>query len=225
MSKKRILCIILAALNLICVSVICVLAAPEDVPVSDVPVVSQPVSSQPVDIVTSVPVSEPTTVIGSDVTPSDSTSVSGVTEPTSASSTNVTGPTETSVVPSTPRPTEYQENPSIDFEIQTPVLVKPDENKDNSAKDWENIDENELIKDTDSGKLSVNDDNSTGGGFGFDKGSVSLEDEKNPLFFIVAIVCWFIALGLLTFTILFGSAQMSKKKAPARPSEKKRIKP
>ncbi len=220
MSKKRIVCIILAALNLICFSMICVMANPEGDSDGDIPVVSQPATSQVIPPESSEPVSEPSSA-GGEVDPSYSVDPSASTVPSSepVSGTDYSSDFSTEV-PSTPRPTEFLEKPSQDFNIQTPQLVRPDDNKDNSAKDWENIDENELLGDKNN-NLSLKDDGGNGGGFGFDKGSVSLSDEKDTTLAWISVAFWVISLGLLTLAIfLRPSKKISAKKVSASETQK-----
>lgn len=220
MSKKRIVCIILAAVNLLFFSMICVMANPENVPANEVPVVSEPATSQVVPPESSEPVSVPTSA-GGVVDPSASVDPSATGEPVTEPSSDIYVTSEiTSQVPSTPRPTEFLENPSQDFDIQTPQLVRPDDNKDNSAKDWENIDEKELLGDSND-KLSLKDDGDGDGGFGFDKNSASLTDEKDPTLAWITFGCWLIALGLLTLAIFLRPSQkVSAKKLPASDENK-----
>lgn len=225
MSKKRIVCIILAAVNLLFFSMICVMANPENSPADEVPAVSEPVTSQVViPPESSEPVSVPSSV-GGEVDPSASVDPSATGEPVTepSSNTDITSDV-TSQVPSTPRPTEFLEDPSQDFDIQTPQLVRPDDNKDNSAKDWENIDEKELLG-ADNDKLSLKNDGDGDGGFGFDKNSTSLTDEKDPTLAWVTFGCWVIALGLLTLAIFLRPSQkVSAKKLSASEADSRRQK-
>ena len=197
MSKKSIVCLVLAIINLLCVGVICVWANPDLGPVDDPALTpTQTVNTQVTETVPTVPTSS---IVNSSVSSTEGSSVP-------ASSSSVTGTdisgsssfvTDTSVPPI---------NSSAPFvpDLTIPAGVQPeDKGEDNKANEFEEIDPNDFVEEAKKVELSIKDGGGDYDGFGFNKNTTSVTDEKNPFLFILSLVCWFFALGLATFAILF----------------------
>lgn len=193
MSKIKVIAIL--AVLVLCMGVFAVQAETQPVqtpvtnpvatsPVQTQPDITEPVESQPVGTNPTSP-ANPTgpTQSASGV---DGTTPSGATQPSSAA---VTEPTTEFV-----RPTELVTEPSTYSDYVSPAPIYTPGNQDFQKNEWENI------------ELDLSDEKKpggTGGSFLNIKNNNSAEDQQNPLFLILAIVFWFIALSAITFLLLY----------------------
>lgn len=215
MNRKKLTCIILAVVNLLCASVLLVSANP-DVPADSQPAVTTP--AEPSEPVGATDPYDETTPSGTDVLPSVPASS------TAPSGTDSSVPAESSVPVSTApvtRPTEIASDPGYtsDYVAQPPAYEPGDH--DVQKQEWDELKEDEIVKDAQ--QLSVS-GSSGGDSFGFIKKNTSKGDEKNPLLFILSLVCWFIALALVTFAILYRprkKALAASAKGEAKPAQRK----
>lgn len=200
MNRKKLVCIMLALINLICASVLMVWANP-DTPQESLPAETPTTATTPV--VTTDPYGA-TTPSGTAVDPSVPAST-GTSDPLVTDSSMSTAPTElVSTVPAT-RPAEIASDPGYtsDYVAQPPAF-QPGEH-DVQKQEWDALEEDQIVKDAEK-QLSVS-GGSGSGSFKSIKDNKSKGDEKNPLLFILSILCWFVALGLATFAILYRSGK------------------
>ena len=196
MNKKRLLSIVLAALCILMMGVMSVSADTTDAPYTDAPDYTE---VQPTDVV----VDPQPTEIPTEAVPTEPTDVVS-TEPTEVPTGEATQPAPTQ------RPTEFLEDPGYDSDYTPPSNAFAPGHHDTEAKDWVNIDENEIVKDSEGG-VSLSDKDGGYGGFGFDKSEESTSDEKSPLLFILALIAWFLALGCVTFAVFYRPSKATAK--------------
>lgn len=201
MDKKRLICLLLVAINILCMGVLCVNATnTADNPAQTDPVASQPGTTPGV----SVPYTDPVpsgsdsvgpTVPGTTVDPL----VTAPTEPVSTAPTS--GVTGTDVMPS--QTVAYTEDLGDNGVKPQPNREYLTGDQDVATQPYEEIQVDDIVKQAEEIKLSV-DKNGTGDvGFGFDKSKKSISDKKDTTFFWLSLLSWFIALGFATFAILF----------------------
>ncbi|MBQ4569070.1 MAG: hypothetical protein IJA62_03255 [Ruminococcus sp.] len=175
---------------------------PATVPVQTQPYATEPVESQPVVGTVSTAPTSPTD------TSEPATGIAGTTAPTAT-----TAPATEATEPTTfVRPTEMVTEPATYSNYVSPAPIYTPGNQDYNKKDWENI------------ELDLSDENAPanpGGSFLNIKNNTSTEDERNPMFLILAIVFWFLALSAITFLLLY---RPEKKLAAAKPAFEKKEK-
>ncbi|MBR3971956.1 MAG: hypothetical protein IKJ83_03635 [Ruminococcus sp.] len=195
MNSKKFVCLILAVLNLICASVLLVSANPT------APAESQPVVTSPTTVTAPVVTTDPygmTTPSGSGVDPSVPVSSA---LPSGTDTSVPTEPTEPVTTVPVTRPTEIASDPGYTSDyVAQPPAYQPGEH-DVQKQEWDELKEDDIIKDADK-QLSVSGSKGNGS-FGYIKDNTSKGDEKSNLLVILSFVCWFIALALVTFAILY----------------------
>ncbi len=216
MSKIKVIAIL--AVIVMCLGILAVQAEtqpaqtpvtePATVPVQPQTYATEPMESQPVIGTVSTAPTGPTDAS------QPTTGVEGTTAPTAT-----TAPTTEATEPTTfVRPTEMATEPATYSNYVSPAPIYTPGNQDYNKKDWENI------------ELDLSDDKAPanpGGSFLNIKNNTSTEDERNPLFLILAIVFWFLALSAITFLLLyrpekkaaFAKADSDKKEKKEKPEK------
>ena len=185
MSVKKFACIILAVLNLICVSALIVSAEPEG-------------ETVPTQAVTEVPTqgADNTGVPASSSQVADPSAPTGTVDPSSVTAPSGSGPSEPVTTVPVTRPTEIASDPGYtsNYVAQDPPYDPGDHNTD--KVEFEEQDAEQILSANDKGVSGADD-------FGFIQENDSKGDEKDPRLFIFALACWFIALALVTLAILY----------------------
>lgn len=216
MNRKKLVCLVLALLNLICASVLFVSADPTN------PVDTQPVEPLPTTATTPAVTTDPYSATTPVVSGTDSSVPASSAVP---SGTDVSAPTEPSepatTIPVT-RPTEIASDPGYTSDyVAQPPAYQPGEH-DVQKQEWDALDEDDIVNEANK-QLSV----SGGSGSGSFKGikdNKSKGDQKSNLLVILSIVFCFIALGLATFAILYRGGNTKVKVGADKESKDKSAK-
>lgn len=204
MSKRSLVCILLIAVNILCLGILCVSATtPQENPLQEDPIPTQGVTTPAVP---TVPVTDPVSSMGPTV---PATSVPSTVPPTEAVTSTPTTTSPISSQPDTDVPaTEVPQDNSggnSSAGVNPNIIYSADDNIEPSQVfvtiNPEDIDK--IEQEAEQIKIMIENGENSNVGFGFDKSKASLKDDQDSSFFWVSILCWGVALALITFAVLF----------------------